>query len=722
MKKKACMVLCVIIILLLNACGKNVKKNNIETEIPSQYSEVPMVFRYEQEYCPLRLVGLSSSSFYFYQRTDWVKDEEAYWQMTFYKQPLSKNIAPKSLHISLNNSFLSSTYITEEGILYLMLLREEGNKTVYQLVGYSEGGEQIANITLPDELSRDTILEFLVMKDGKLCILTTEILYVLDNRGMLIKAYKCGGSLYQDILKIDEDNIAATYCSDTTGKSYFTILNNNTMSEVVAISGNGKLICSDNKSVYFVDTGHIYALDIETNNITKQMNLSGRNIDLEQIAGAAKTDNGFAFLGYGLEQNTVRYVEFNRSDTLIQKSENYDVGGKRCIYLYDYSFNDMNHAMLERIIEIYNEQSNLYKVELRDYGYAYVNADDFDPLKIITADEFPDIIFSDSNQLIDLMIKNNCLEDLGQYIMRSKKISFSDIVEPIKNVYFLDEKVYAIPRMFSLTSIVGKEAQMGYPGWTVDEFMQWMLEHPDLQAMMNLTQSGVLDICIETVIEMCIDDTNGGIDLHGTVFKSFLEKMKRLNLSNTVSKPNFEMGTKLDMGYIAEANIETFQRTAYENYMLGEESVYKGYPSIEGKPKAYLHAYTLSMFTSCQVKEGAYDFIEFFLTYEGDEWGNNEKIQSSRIYTLENNLKHSVEKALQTDVGDMDEFSVTQEQIDKIIEIFPYAVERKNKYTEIREIIEEEIPAYLGGQKDLDSVCKIIQSRVQLYLDEMGSP
>ena len=36
MKKKACMVLCVIIILLLNACGKNVKKNNIETEILSQ--------------------------------------------------------------------------------------------------------------------------------------------------------------------------------------------------------------------------------------------------------------------------------------------------------------------------------------------------------------------------------------------------------------------------------------------------------------------------------------------------------------------------------------------------------------------------------------------------------------------------------------------------------------------------------------------------------------
>ena len=38
--------------------------------------------------------------------------------------------------------------------------------------------------------------------------------------------------------------------------------------------------------------------------------------------------------------------------------------------------------------------------------------------------------------------------------------------------------------------------------------------------------------------------------------------------------------------------------------------------------------------------------------------------------------------------------------------------------TEIQKIIEEEVGAYMQNQKELDEVCAIIQSRVQLYLNE----
>lgn len=49
--------------------------------------------------------------------------------------------------------------------------------------------------------------------------------------------------------------------------------------------------------------------------------------------------------------------------------------------------------------------------------------------------------------------------------------------------------------------------------------------------------------------------------------------------------------------------------------------------------------------------------------------------------------------------------------IDNISDKFKYNVE-------IQKIINEEVDAYMQGQKDIESVCEIVQSRVQLYLDE----
>lgn len=52
--------------------------------------------------------------------------------------------------------------------------------------------------------------------------------------------------------------------------------------------------------------------------------------------------------------------------------------------------------------------------------------------------------------------------------------------------------------------------------------------------------------------------------------------------------------------------------------------------------------------------------------------------------------------------------------------LFSYAVSKDYSQNNLKELIWEELEPFFENQKDADTVCGIIQSRVQLYLDEHG--
>ncbi len=715
--KKLFVILSAVFLCILSACGK--KEAETTENVQKQYREIPTIFRYEEEYCPLEIVGFCGDTYHFYQREDWEEDGKAYWRITFYKQALSKEAQPEPVGVVLDNPFLMSSYLSEDGMLYLLLMQEEEYSRTYQILGYDSQGSRTEEIKLSEkDFEKESILKFLPAKSGSLYVLTKKNLFLVDRDGSVKQSYPCKGEAFRGICELTEDSIAVTYTEKGTENCQLVLLKegDSGFSKSIPIKGNGELLWKQGQDIFFMDAAGVYALNTQTGEVLEEMSLKGRNISIEQTVDAKKLADGFAFLGYAADRNAVKYVEFILAENV--QEENTDSSGRRYISLYDYSFDNMNHVMLERIIEAYNEQSDAYQVELRDYEYAYMNEEEFDPLKIIATQEFPDIIFSADNTLMNVFLDNQCLEDLIPYIESSGKISFSDLAEPVKNAYYVDGKMFMIPRMFHLTSIMGAESQMGTPGWTVEEFLQWLEEHPDRNAYMNLSRRGVFDICLDTVIESCLDEDSGRIDLEGESFKHFVAKIKSLELPETAGKPNFESEIDVKSGYITEAGIDNLSRTAMGDDLLGEEIVYKGYPSTDGTPKTYLQAYTLSIFSSSQVKEGAYDFVEFFLTYQGNEWSDVNEVPSTRLYTWKSNLDRSIENVFKPEMKEVYGYEVTREQVDKILELFPYAELRKNKYVEIRKIIEEELPAYLNGGKDLDEVCNVIQSRAQLYLDE----
>lgn len=63
-------------------------------------------------------------------------------------------------------------------------------------------------------------------------------------------------------------------------------------------------------------------------------------------------------------------------------------------------------------------------------------------------------------------------------------------------------------------------------------------------------------------------------------------------------------------------------------------------------------------------------------------------------------------------------YEADDSDIEAVYNIINNACRKEEYHLDILAIIEEEASAYLCGAKTADEVAKIIQSRVQLYLDE----
>lgn len=723
-------VLLAIGLCLVTGCADTSKQTEErEPSKPERYMESSEVYRYSQEYCPLYLAGAGETGFYFYRRTDWEEDGHAHWTTAFFRQDYSGDSEPESIPVSFENPFHTAISVSAgedgEDLLNFLMMEETDQGRAYRILVYTGDGILREEVALSDKaLSDAAVIGLLPLGEEGFGILSRGKLFISDRTGNTRAVFPCPEGSFQGMTRISGEELAVTYYDEGTGSASLSTVDwkKEQMSKGILIKGDGQLLACEGGRIRFLDTDAIYEMNLETKEVREMILLKGRNILPDRTVDMKAGDGSTALLCYGTDNNVAKYVVFSPDegsggeDAQQTDPEKYDFYERRLINLYIYSAGTWKETELGRIIDAFNEQSDSYQVVLKDYGYQKSYEEGFDPLKVLASKDFPDLIFSDRNSLMSILTEKDCFEDLTPYIENSDIISLSDITVPVLNAYSDQGRIYALPRDFQLSAILGKKSQMGEPGWTVEEFLSWIGAHPDLDSRMNLTRDAIYDMCIEAVLGACIDLENGEADFTGEAFRSFAVGLKDLNRSNEVQKPNFDKLVDSDSWIIQEAGIERLSRAALAEMEYGEECVFKGYPGKDGEPVYYFDAATLSIFHTSDVKQGAYEFLEYYLTYQGEDF-----IQGAApLYTLKGQLEKGIELTLQYEMNMQEGFSyaATREQIDKILALFPYAVPKKEKYGEVRTIVDEELQPFLEGQKDIDTVCEVIQSRVRIYLEE----
>lgn len=713
--KKKLKLLFIFLILLVAGCGK--EKDTTEEEI--EYRETSVFFSIPEKGNYFELLGVTDNFFYYSvvqtKETEGnLADERLFYQGTLEERPKTKFIA--ALVDPIYRGCFLETDSNGNDEIYLLLGEEKEGKRGYYIVDI----EQESKCFLADEpFSYDAPNRFVKLEDGRFLVLTAEYCVLVEADGATGASVKCPTDSYRGLVAVDKDTVGITYFDENEQTTYMSILDlkTNRLNEGIKIAGDGTLLASSAGKIVFFDADAIWSYEPYSNQAEVLLGLKGRNIVSRNVSAIKVVDEGIRVFGLNSDGTSAKYTLYTRGDgeNLPESSADGNKNnayGKQIIYLYDYA-NQLPQDMTNPI-DAFNEQNDSFQVVVKDYQYK----DEYDAAQMIASGDYPDILYSTYNTFIAGLVEKDCLEDLSVYIGRSSNLSMEDLSGNVVEAYTdqVTGKLFALPDHYTIETLYGTKAELEEGGWTTEQFLDWLAEHPNAQALHFPTKRDIFDVCIDGILEQ----SNGKINLNEEELKRFAEKLKNLEMVDTSEYSLNEMMElyENDVSRLGD-NIENLGQIAIAENEYKEEFVVKGYPGADGMPRAYINSPAMSILSTSEVKQGAYEFLEFYLMYVEKTQGEVMREHGTFRLTIDRDgMEKAKQRLLQTTDYLGTPCTFTERQVDEVLDIIPYVRREDYSLDTLRNLIWEELEYFLEGKKELEETCRIIQSRVQVYLAE----
>lgn len=370
----------------------------------------------------------------------------------------------------------------------------------------------------------------------------------------------------------------------------------------------------------------------------------------------------------------------------------------------------------EAIVE-YNKQSTRYEIVLATMeDMPYIEYRKRVQLDLMNGNG-PDILCTDVLNSLDMKpyVEKGYFMDLTDFINEQEPL-----VEKVVKYNEIDGKIYGIPSAYSISlCAVKKDYETDSKNFTKEYCMELMENS-------NAT-FGVSPFHILRFFGVGVSGTQSFVDVESGIShfddKEFIELLEFVKKYRCVDdgrtlKGRIAAGTQL----FVNCGFQSFKNFwEIEGYFKGTPC-YIGFPTEEGN-KSYLMVYSYYINEDSKHKEGALDFMRFLMS---DEQQLKQQDIGDSFTVKQKLLEESWEKAKQepymTNYGFQtdDVFYQPRVMTDEEEEIFWEMLDNSvyEQSNDIELIIYEEIPAFFDGNKTAEEVAKIIDNRVQLYLDE----
>ena len=185
-----------------------------------------------------------------------------------------------------------------------------------------------------------------------------------------------------------------------------------------------------------------------------------------------------------------------------------------------------------------------------------------------------------------------------------------------------------------------------------------------------------------------------------------------------------------DVPHIFDEYVQQAYHLTMLEYVIQDDVINLGFPTDGEKPKVLMDCITnLCILEKSECKEGAFAFLEYCLTYEYSlPFDDYEPDYDRWLWTYKPRWEKECasKRERMVRIGDweepetLQEFEViiTPEQEKLLAEMLNIAEPDTYEKKTIRNIIFEEAEPYFQGQKELQEVCEIMQSRVSILLSE----
>ncbi len=402
----------------------------------------------------------------------------------------------------------------------------------------------------------------------------------------------------------------------------------------------------------------------------------------------------------------------------------------------------INNDIRQRVVE-FNRNSETYRIVVKNYDQ-YNTAEDYNAgttqlnNDIITG-QMPDILIA-SGLPVDNYIAKGLLADIGAMIAADPELSQVEYVQNVFDAYKVNGTLYHVIPNFNISTVIGKTSIVGdRTSWTMAD-MQALIKtlDPETEIISELTRSYFFNMALQFCGSDFVDVETGKCEFNSPAFIELMEFAKTLpeEMSEDYYGEDYwmyyESRFRENRTILMQTGIYSIQNMNYTiNGNFGEPVSFIGFPTAEGQG-SYLSANESYVISSRSLyPEGAWEFVRYYLTeeYQSERGWGLPTIKSLFMEQANEATKRPYYLDADGNKVEYDDYfwmngeeiilePMSQEQVNEIVD-FILSVDKINYYNqEVTNIINEDMEAFYSGQKTAQDVAAIIQSRVQIYVEE----
>lgn len=649
------------------------------------------------------------------------------------------------------------------------------------LMHVAADGSTIASLDLSDTNNEDNedgmsgnLSSFAVDAAGNLYVSDYNNIYVLDAEGNV--QFKLDGSQYNGSLnRLNAQQVGVMWynytddvnAADENGQYFVPIdLETKDWGEKVKLPSNVWSIFpgDDAYDFYYAYNNNIYGYAAKTDTKEKLVDWLACDVDTNNMSGYAMlSDSRVAALmqDWNTDPTTYQLIVLHRVDASEIKEKK--VLTLACMYL------DWN---LRSMIVEYNKTNDEYRINVVDYS-EYATDDDYNAgvTKLTTeiiSGSVPDI-FLTSNLPIDKYAAKGVIADLNTFMDGGNGLSRDYFVPQVMSALEKDGKLYELPTSFSVqTAYALSSIASQYDTWNVAAVQDAMTQLQEGATVFSngWTKNTALSNCLSRNLSAFVDWTTGKCEFDSEAFQQLLAFCNSFPAETSDGDGAIAYASSADIAIddamwesdatritngkqlMSTTGMYSFDSYIWNVYAIRDKITFTGYPTEDGSGSSFELQMPMAISSVTKYPDAAWDFVCSIIKkmntidennnyygfpisqaafdaemtdimteqYQLDE--NGEQVDWDGDGEPDKAIRGSYETMENGETVYKDVYALTQEDIDQILGVINNTRSVYDYDQEILDIITDEVAAYFAGDKDVQTTASMIQSRVNLYVQE----
>lgn len=382
-------------------------------------------------------------------------------------------------------------------------------------------------------------------------------------------------------------------------------------------------------------------------------------------------------------------------------------------------------SWIERLVDEYNESHPDMSITIVPFGDAKLREVDkaMAQLSVAIAESDPPdlILLRNITSRLDALVSQGYVEDLTPFAEKSEKVHLEDYYQKVLDCGRKEGVLAVIPKTFAVSTLVtSKKIFDGSNGWTYSQLLDCCMAHGANPLLPTTGPESILFEILRESIDAFVDEDQNKCRFDSEEFKDFLEYVGSYCTWSPHQFEYIDQGErgsalregKILAGYYAIHGLGELKNIRRD---FGDAANFVGFPSKYGTP---VYRITMSgddsfaITSTSNKKEEAWKFMEWYLCKE-------DEMDKLALCSDRKRMEEEVETAIagREDVNN-GESEMTEEDRETLQILLKYLEPLPDDNAPLYRIVYAEARTYFAGDKTLNEVIDVIQSRATLYMLE----